>query len=463
MTPRTAEADQTKAEFGENGDGRHTLKVLLISAYDLGHQPFGLASPAAWLRARGHAVTTVDAAISPVPRQAVEEADWIAFHLPMHTATRLAAKLIARVRGENPAARLAAFGLYAPLNEGYLRRLGVAAVLGGEYEAALAEAIEGRAAPLVSLDRLPFLTPDRSTLPRLERYAKVRTPDGRRITAGYTEASRGCKHRCRHCPVVPVYDGALRIVPVEVVLEDVRRQAAAGAGHITFGDPDFLNGPGHALKVARALHAEFPEITWDAVVKVEHLLMHRDLLAGLKAAGCLWITSAVESTEDLVLEKLDKRHTRAGFLEALKATREAGLHLSPTFVPFTPWTTLEGYRDLLRVIVEQRLVDAVAPVQLALRLLLPAGSLLLSDPEVQAAIEPFDEAALLYRWHHPDRRVDSLAHAVFRQVASETKAGLPRREIFHQVWFTAHEGEPPPDFHLLARAAIPYLDEPWYC
>jgi len=38
---------------------------------------------------------------------------------------------------------------------------------------------------------------------------------------------------------------------------------AAGATHITFGDPDFLNGPGHALKVVRAAHAEFPRLTFD--------------------------------------------------------------------------------------------------------------------------------------------------------------------------------------------------------
>ncbi len=38
------------------------------------------------------------------------------------------------------------------------------------------------------------------------------------------------------------------------------RRSPPAARHITFGDPDFLNGPGHSLAIARALHAEFPEV-----------------------------------------------------------------------------------------------------------------------------------------------------------------------------------------------------------
>ena len=67
----------------------------------------------------------------------MREADLVALHLPMHTATRLAAGLLPRLRALNPRAHLAAYGLYAPMNEGYLRRLGVRTVLGGEFEAGL--------------------------------------------------------------------------------------------------------------------------------------------------------------------------------------------------------------------------------------------------------------------------------------------------------------------------------------
>src|SRR5262249_10801833 len=153
---------------------------------------------------------------------------------------------------------------------------------------------------------------------------------------GYTEATRGCKHRCRHCPIVPIYDGQFRVVPVDVVLADIRQQVDAGARHITFGDPDFFNGPAHALAILSALAREWPELTYDATIKVEHLLKQRALLPRLRDTGCLFITSAVEAIDDDILARLDKHHTRADFIEAVAICRAAGVTLVPTFVAFTP-------------------------------------------------------------------------------------------------------------------------------
>ena len=131
---------------------------------------------------------------------------------------------------------------------------------------------------------------------------------------GYTEASRGCRHLCRHCPVVPIYNGQFRVVQPDVVLADIDAQVAAGARHITFGDPDFFNGPTHAMRIVEALHAAHPDVTYDVTIKVEHLLQHRDLLPRLADTGCAFVTSAVESIDDRVLRLLDKGHTRAGLL-----------------------------------------------------------------------------------------------------------------------------------------------------
>ena len=266
------------------------MKVVLISTYEMGRQPFGLASPAAWLRERGHAVAVVDLAVSAFPMRKLGDAEVAAFYLPMHTATRLAATAIERVRRLNPDVRIVAYGLYAPLNREYLMKLGVDAVVGGEFEPALVEAIEGRPADLVPLERLQFRVPDRSLMPALEHYAHVHVNGDQRVT-GYTEASRGCKHMCRHCPVVPIYQGTFRVVQPEVVLADIRQQVAAGARHITFGDPDFFNGPGHAVKLVEALAREFDGVSYDVTIKVEHLLKHSDLLPVLKETGCLWVTT----------------------------------------------------------------------------------------------------------------------------------------------------------------------------
>jgi hypothetical protein len=258
---------------------------------------------------------------------------------------------------------------------------------------------------------------------------------------------------------VPVYQGAFRIVQPDVVLEDIRRQIAAGAEHITFGDPDFFNGPAHAMRIVEALHREFPNITYDATIKVEHLRKHRDLVPRLKASGCLFVTSAVESVDGAVLEKLDKGHTRADFIEVVEEFRAAGLTLAPTFIPFTPWTTRESHRELLALLAELDLVDNVAPIQLALRLLIPNGSRLLELADIQSVVTDFDEPALLHRWRHPDPRVDTLAEQALKLAAQQA----PRREVFRKMWDLVSDQPLTENFDLLPRAAIPYMDEPWYC
>jgi radical SAM superfamily enzyme YgiQ (UPF0313 family) len=153
---------------------------------------------------------------------------------------------------------------------------------------------------------------------------------------GYTEATRGCRHLCKHCPVVPVYNGTLRVVQPSVVLADVDAQVAAGASHLTFGDPDFFNAPGHALRVVKALHEQHPTLTYDVTIKVEHLLKHRQLLPVLTESGCLFVTSAVESIDDTVLRYFDKGHTRADFTKSVHVCRDAGLVMNPTLVAFHP-------------------------------------------------------------------------------------------------------------------------------
>src|SRR6202790_3772796 len=313
------------------------LSVLLISTYELGHQPFGLASPAAWLRRSDARVTCLDLSRQPFQEDAVRAADVVAFYVPMHTATRLAIRLIEPVRLLNAHAHLCFYGLYAPVNEAYLRELGVQTIVGGEFEAVLADLVTrlahqkgngngSRASapatvlrnPSIALERLPFITPDRSKLPALRQYAHLLMPEGGFKVSGYTEASRGCKHLCRHCPIVPVYNGTFRIVQRDIVLEDIRQQVAAGAQHISFGDPDFFNGIQHALELIESFHREFPEITYDVTIKVEHLRNYEAHLTTLRDTGCLFVTSAVESVDNAVLLALDKGHTRADFLHVAR-------------------------------------------------------------------------------------------------------------------------------------------------
>jgi radical SAM superfamily enzyme YgiQ (UPF0313 family) len=452
------------------------VKIVLISTYELGRQPFGLASPAAWLRKRGHQVTCLDLSRQPLNEPALREAGLTAFYVPMHTATRLTLELVEPIRRINPKTHFCAYGLYAPMCSESFRAHGITSLLGGEFEQAMVNLAEHLSAfpqihPLdsqISMARLRFLTPDRSDLPPLRSYAHLVLPSGEHRTVGYTEASRGCKHLCRHCPIVPVYNGVFRIVDRDVILADIRQQVAAGAQHITFGDPDFFNGTGHAIPLVEALHREFPGLTYDVTIKVEHLLRSADLLPILRQTGCLFIVSAVESLDDFVLHKLDKNHTRADFFRVVENCFRSGLTLQPTFVPFTPWTTMENCLDLFQQLYRLDLVEAVAPIQLAIRLLIPAGSKLLELDDVRKLVGPFDANALVYPWKNANPAVDALCEELQEIAAASEKLKRGRTATFERMWraakFAAHqtaEGRAGP--HLPLRATVPFLNEPWYC
>jgi radical SAM superfamily enzyme YgiQ (UPF0313 family) len=436
----------------------------------LGRQPFGLASPAAWLRKAGHQVSCLDLTRQSLDEKLICAASLIAIYLPMHTATRLAAKLIPSLRVKNPKARICCYGLYAPMNAEYLRSLGVEKLIGGEFERELviwasSAENESQASSVISTERLPFVVPDRTDLPSIEKYAHLVLPNASYRVVGATEASRGCKHLCRHCPIVPVYKGMFRIVGREVVMEDVRRQIAAGAQHISFGDPDFFNGIRHAIALTEEFHREFPTVTYDVTIKIEHLRKQEEFLPNLRDTGCLFVISAVESVDDAVLTALEKGHSRADFLYVAQKFRELGLTLHPTFVPFTPWTTIEGYLDLLRVLLEEELVENVAPVQLGIRLLIPEGSRMMELEDVRNAVGAFDAESLVYPWKNPDTRMDELSEKVQSMTAAADSAKWPRAKTFEAIWKTVHAaaGRPVPNIPLTASKSVPFLSEPWYC
>jgi radical SAM superfamily enzyme YgiQ (UPF0313 family) len=458
--------------------------ILLVSCYELGHQPLAAAMPLGFLRRAGFAPDVLDIAVDIFEPAKVERARFVAISVPMHTALRLGVRVAQRVREIHPGIVVCFYGLYAALNADYLLEHGGDFCIGGECETplvALAEALEsrnGNGSASLSVEgvysrgkpakpylrRLPFAPPERSLLPPLTKYAWLEHR-GERRTVGYVEASRGCLHLCTHCPIPPVYNGRFFIVPEEIVLEDIRRQVAAGAQHITFGDADFLNGPGHALAVTRAMHAEFPKLTFDITTKVEHILKRGAILPELGQLGCLFAISAVESVSDRVLAILEKNHTKADIEAAVQSLRSAGIAPRPTWVAFTPWTTLGDYLDMLAFIEGLGLIDHVDPVQYTIRLLVPPGSYLADHPEMKPHMGALDQAAFSYTWKHPDPRMDRLQKEVAALVEKDVYKGEDPGVTFYRVWSLAAGRRPGFVVPALAtdRQRAPRLSEPWFC
>jgi radical SAM superfamily enzyme YgiQ (UPF0313 family) len=463
--------------------------IQVLSCYELGHQPIAVASAVAFLERAGFRPAAADLAVEPLERVVERACDaparLVLISVPMHTALHIGGDAARSVREALPAAHVCFFGLYAALNAEHLLCVGAAdSIVSGEVEpplVALAQALEdgrpldelpwlsipGRKAP-PHLERVAFAVPARAGLPGPERYARL-VRDGVEVLAAAVEASRGCRHRCRHCPIPPIYGGRFFVVPRDIVLEDVRGLVARGVRHVTFADPDFLNGPRHALAVIREIHAEFPELTFDVTTKIEHVLRHRRVLPELAACGCVFLVSAVESLSDVVLEHLDKNHRRADVFEAQRLLADVGIALRPSLLPFTPWSTLTDYFELLDWIRARDLVAAVDPVQLSIRLLVPPGSLLASYAPMQRFLGPLVPDRFSYAWVHPDPRMDELQSEVARIAADAARESADPDATFERVWTAAEHRAGRMRKTLPTRVIVPprpippRLTEPWFC
>ncbi len=503
-------------------------EILLISCYELGHQPFHLALLDAMLQQAGYTPVIVDTAVETLTDETICRARLVAFSVPMHTALRLGQQVALRVRSINPHAHICFYGLYALLNADYLFQGTIDSAIGGEYEIPflnLVTALEEdrgrpqvlrattRVAPTMDgveddrgrpqgfaptmdgveeshidsisslagvttrqsnggywIKRTPYIVPTRLHLPSPDRYARLET-NGTLLLAGYTETTRGCKHTCLHCPITPVYNGRFFAIPAEIVLADIHAQLEQGVRHITFGDPDFFNGPAHAMRITRALHEKYPGITFDATIKIEHLLKHRHLLPELRSLGCAFIVSAVESLNDNVLRHLEKGHTSADISEVFDLMAQVEIPLRPSLMPFSPWETLESYITLLNFVEERRIIEHIDPVHFSIRLLLPPGSALLTTPDRKQWLRELDAAAFTFRWQHPDPRMDALHRKVAILVEEADRAKSNPIETFFHIKAIAlaaagksqkvleekqYEGYGAPK-------VLPHLTETWFC
>ena len=441
----------------------------MVSTYELGNQPHSAATAVRALRSAGHEVRCADLAVDPLDTDDLDWADRVAFSVPMHTAMRLAMRVVATLKARRPGVPTCLFGLYAGAGGRLPESSTPDAVIAGEYEPALVAWASGNdpGSP-VQLPRGASPTPDRNLLPALSRYSRLVIGSEERLV-GSVVASRGCSHRCRHCPVPVVYAGRVRPIEEPVVLSDVEQLVAAGAGHLSFGDPDFFNVPRHSLRVISAIHARHPDLSFDATIKVEHLLRHQGSLGQLAEAGCAFVVSAFESVDDALLSRLDKGHTAAEASESVIALRVHGIEVRPSWLPFTPWTTVADLVALLDFVVAHDLVANVDPVQYSVRLLIPEGSLLLHEPTLRPYLGGFDHARLGWSWTHPDPALDRLQEQIAGLV--EARVSTPPETIFEEIDGLVRSAAGLHPSSRPARGATSigpdrqraHLSEPWFC
>jgi hypothetical protein len=265
-----------------------------------------------------------------------------------------------------------------------------------------------------------------------------------------------------------VYDGRVRAVDEAAVVADVDQLVAAGARHITFADPDFLNTPLHSRRVVAAIHQRHPQLTFDCTTKVEHILRYPELWPELADARCAFVVSAFESVSDSILEHLDKGHSLADASKAVVLLRDHGIEVRPSWLPFTPWTTIDDLVDLVDFVVAHDLAPNVDPVQYTVRLLVPEGSLLLGRAAMTPHLGPYDLTRLGWTWSHPDPAVDQLQQELAALVEDrvEQPAAQTFGEIDALIRAKAATFRAPPPRGAISKGAAgerARLTEPWFC
>lgn len=445
------------------------MRLLLVSTYELGRQPVHLASPTAALGANGIDVIPLDLAVEDWDPELVDRVDGVAFSVPMHTAMRLAMSMAATVRERRPELPIAFFGLYGAVgSERTLGRLADVLIV-GEYEPdliawarSLGQPGAGHPEIKSHLGRSEFRTPDRSMLPSHDNYARLEWEGEARI-AGAVEASHGCRHRCRHCPIPVVYDGRMRVVGPDIVLNDIDQLVGQGVEHVTFGDPDFLNAPRYSLELLREAHSAHPELTFDVTVKVEHILAHESLWQEMASLGVLFVVSAFESTDERTLEILDKNHTVADMGKAVLVLGSAGVHIRPTWLPFLPWTTPGQVLDLVSFLDRNSLWSATDPVQLAIKLLIPEGSLLEGHPAVVPHLLGYEAQSLTWSWSFAHQETEQLHHELDAIAAEGSDCGADTADTLatmrNRIARAVGVDLPP----MPASPPTPRLTESWFC
>jgi hypothetical protein len=203
--------------------------------------------------------------------------------------------------------------------------------------------------------------------------------------------------------------------------------------------------------VVRAVHARFPQLTFDCTVKVEHILAHADVWPELAASGCIFVVSAFESVNDATLELLDKGHTAADAGRAVELLRTHGIAIRPSWLPFTPWATIDDVRAILEFVALHGLVGNVDPVQYTIRLLVPEGSLLIGLVD---GLGPWDPQRLTFPWSSP---LDPLQARFAARVEAAADAPIP--EVYDAL--RVEVGLAP--LGLTTVVEPPRLNEPWFC
>ena len=428
------------------------MKILLLSFYDLGKQPKIISELYKKLDNGSNQIDIVDYSIEE-KNLTLDNYDVLGIYASMHTASVLAEQYLRDRKLPN---KLFVFGLYAKVfSEMFSNFQSIHSFDSDELESLL----EVQLNPNYSFKHS---VPDRTILPSITDYSHI-VDGSNNLIAGSVETTYGCKHECTHCPVPIEFKGMFKTFGTEKIITDVTNQVEEGAKHISFNDPDFFNGPKHALKILQLLNEKHPSITYDSTIKVEHILKYPDYFQELKNLNMLFVISAFETTNDHVLNILQKNHSFNDLNKAVELSLENKIDIRPTWMPFSPWTEQNDLISIIKLIENYKLRETVDPIQLTIKLLVPKNSLILKRPEMKEYLLDYDPSSFSYAWKYKFPNIDNIQNELFTYVLQHESENEYAQYLGLVDILESHTNETLLNSEKYSQRIVPKLSETWFC
>jgi radical SAM superfamily enzyme YgiQ (UPF0313 family) len=340
--------------------------------------PLGLACVGGALRAAGHEVRIVDAAVLPRRENGLAAllTGWRPQVVGISASTAVLAPALAvatTVKEHDPDVVTLLGGVHATLNPAEVVREGAVDVaVHGEGErtavellAALArreplDRIPGIAyrdgekprvnvmrAPVADLDELPF--PAYDLLPMGSYSTPFSTPG--MVTSMVT--SRGCPYPCTFCDAFVVHGRKYRAQSAERVVAEIRLLVREhGVREVLFKDSEFTLDRGRVERFCDLMIAGGLRVSWTCSARVDRV--DGSLLRRMASAGCRVVQFGVESADPVVIGALKKGITAEKVLEAFRSARAAGIETVANLMVGAPGETRDSIDATRRLVREIR-------------------------------------------------------------------------------------------------------------
>lgn len=174
---------------------------------------------------------------------------------------------------------------------------------------------------------------------------------------GYVTIMRGCNFACTYC-IVPSVRGPIKCLPVDDILQDAARKAAAGAKEIMLLGQTVNAYRDGDVSFADLLNrvSEVPGVERVRFTSPHPIYFTPQFLAAVKDNPKIarHIHLPVQSGSTKVLQEMKRGYTREVFLDKIHALRACGFNISTDIIVGFPTETEEDFRQTLSLVDEAK-------------------------------------------------------------------------------------------------------------